>query len=1158
MKKAYKLLNILTMLSTVFLGSFSFIDNNKISISDLDERISADHGAKIILRANNGDNASIVLDRDRTKNTVESVKKKLLDAVDYQFQKYYKKVEGWVQEFDDFFKDLYRIEEVQYVRTRNSPYYDKNLTLQEYIDKSSLDWASESKSSYEKLGLLKPITDFGYYNRPYNVDLNFEAKYIPKIGYTYEFTNNYSRVKTPYEVPKYEQTTIPLENKILEHGFVPYKKDTSLNGVFSKISGTENEYYALTNLNYSSDEITIREHYYRKWQPTFADLDKNNFDKKNIKELRFFRWKIRPIKAYTHKKFTNIETDDFFPKNSNGSFSRKRLLFFWKDPTIDKWRIINNSELKAISTRWSETKSNYKNILERENFFDYFYGQKYEPKTISVDINHSRKNVSPKYNIFADYFTFPYYIYYKGIHYQFYKQRVYNGWENLVNLFVNNLKINTNNLKLKDNYVFSRIDQNLKFGFSYNDRFLKLIDHLRKIGKYKVSSWKNKFKNLAIDYADLNSIKANPNTNYFDTLIETKGLNYVSQFQKELFSFLGITVSEIDDTQYDFLMKLPELFDFFNNSAKLIGDVYVGSNKISDRVLMSDGNTIDINLNSSEITNIIPPSDLNRNFVQIKINNLRIQSSKISEFNGKSVDFSTIENDNRYFKIDDVSLRFSLNYRYDFLNINFKNSIKELNDFNVRTYESLYAEDFDKKVAVERSIDTNDILIDVYKSAYQNSNSIYINQDGVYSPRQNIWTKDELNLITKLANKYNFNLLPNNITGEFWLIIRVLNGNDFTIPGSEKYPELIPNKLYFLKNDENIKSKFYLVKFKAHNKLIDINKSQVSFENDDISKIKLSYLNNDFVINLQTDYENNLVSDQTINLKINDEFSIKVDDSIKLIRLIEPLLASKGLKILNNSIQTSENNRNISFTLYSLDKIQKTAFNPITNFDIVFEKENNNIFKIKGKYDNNTIFNVDYKVSINPEKVSLYLVDPKVFESTPVSVSKDKITELIKTEINKFDFIIKSWDGFDASKNYNELLLINPSSDSNGETEDESGDISRDEIFRNDRNISNENQTDNQTRSQTNSNNQSNNEIKTLNKSNKNNSNENFLTNNNGNHDIDKKAGSIIFDLSDKKTLIIFIVSISLISLSFVSGLVYGIIKLKRKNKLKRNKTNKN
>ncbi|SYV93847.1 Uncharacterised protein, partial [Mycoplasmoides gallisepticum] len=192
-------------------------------------------------------------------------------------------------------------------------------------------------------------------------------------------------------------------------------------------------------------------------------------------------------------------------------------------------------------------------------------------------------------------------------------------------------------------------------------------------------------------------------------------------------------------------------------------------------------------------------------------------------------------------------------------------------------------------------------------------------------------------------------------------------------------PELIPNRLYFLKNDENFKAKFYLVKFKAFDKVIDVNKSRVSFDHEIVPIIKLNYVNNDFEIRLLTDYDNNLLSDQTINLRINQEFSIRKEDSMKLIKVIEPVLAASGLRILNNSIEVNERANQLNFTLYSLDKIEKTAFNPITNFDLVFEKENNNIFKIIGKFDNNTIFNLNYQVTISDDKITLELLTPDLW-----------------------------------------------------------------------------------------------------------------------------------------------------------------------------------
>lgn len=373
--------------------------------------------------------------------------------------------------------------------------------------------------------------------------------------------------------------------------------------------------------------------------------------------------------------------------------------------------------------------------------------------------------------------------------------------------------------------------------------------------------------------------------------------------------------------------------------------------------------------------------------------------------------------------------------------------------------------------------------------------------------------------MSRLADRYSLNFVPNDVTGEFWSIIRVLNGNDFAIPGTEMNPELIPNRLYFLKNDENFKAKFYLVKFKAFNKVIDVNKSRVSFDHEIVPIIKLNYLNNDFEIRLLTDYDNNLLSDQTINLRINQEFSIRKEDSMKLIKVIEPVLAASGLRILNNSIEVNERANQLNFTLYSLDKIEKTAFNPITNFDLVFEKENNNIFKIIGKFDNNTIFNLNYQVTILDDKITLELLTPDLWNLTPVIISKAKITELIKNELNKYNLTVRSWDNFDLANKTNEIELINTSASSFDENE---GDIPREEILRN---------------------NQQNDQVPTK---------DNATSNNHQKDKIEtKEASSISFDLSDKRNLIIFIVSVSLISLGIIGGVGYGIIKLMKKNKRK-------
>ncbi|AFP80254.1 hypothetical protein HFMG06CAA_0537 [Mycoplasmoides gallisepticum CA06_2006.052-5-2P] len=1113
MKKAYLLLSALTLPLTSFQGGFSY----KATVNEFKLVNHNSNNSTVSLTTRSSPvNLTFTLNPDRSKNTVESIKEQIVNLADQQFQKYFKEVQSWIDEFKEEFRQLYQIDSVEYVESRLYNIDRDTRSFQDILDnswfvRSNDERTDKSRSAYGE------INNFGTYSDSNSANYDFAGKYNPTFKSYVEIIHNYSRVTKQIEIPKYDVKKLPLSDLQLTNGFVKYKANRSLNGAFDPIPNANNQYYAFTNVDISSDKFTIREKKYTGWEPTLSDLNTNFEKRKNLTSVKLLRWKIHPVDAATYERFTIKPNKNIFPDASNYTEYNKRRLFFWKQPS-GNWRIVNDRDLVNATNNWYYG-SGYRIIQTRPQDFDRLYNLKDSQKTLNINIDQRSKLISSKYNIFADYFVLPDNFTYKTLNFNITNKTVFNGYRNLINLFLNNLKLVNDAIELRDNYIYSKVDSNLQFRFWYNDRLIKLIDHIRKIRKYTVNSTQNKYKNLALDYADITSLERNTSKEFFNNLIGGKGRNYVSNFQRELFYFLGITTNEIDDYQYNFIISLPQLFDDFNRTTKLVADIYVGSNKISDRILISNNDIKMIDINLEEIRNQIPQLDSNRNRLQLKLDNLRFVSQEIDDNNGKISNFLNIQNDHLIFKIDDVSVKLNLNYRYDFLNIKYKNSIAQLNDFNVNTFEPLYASDFNHKIGVERSLNISDILIDSYKSIYLNSNSIYINQDGVYSPDQGIWTGHDLTIMSRLADRYSLNFVPNDVTGEFWSIIRVLNGNDFAIPGTEMNPELIPNRLYFLKNDENFKAKFYLVKFKAFNKVIDVNKSRVSFDHEIVPIIKLNYLNNDFEIRLLTDYDNNLLSDQTINLRINQEFSIRKEDSMKLIKVIEPVLAASGLRILNNSIEVNERANQLNFTLYSLDKIEKTAFNPITNFDLVFEKENNNIFKIIGKFDNNTIFNLNYQVTILDDKITLELLTPDLWNLTPVIISKAKITELIKNELNKYNLTVRSWDNFDLANKTNEIELINTSASSFDENE---GDIPREEILRN---------------------NQQNDQVPTK---------DNATSNNHQKDKIEtKEASSISFDLSDKRNLIIFIVSVSLISLGIIGGVGYGIIKLMKKNKRK-------
>nr|AAB95410.1 ORF171 [Mycoplasmoides gallisepticum] len=156
---------------------------------------------------------------------------------------------------------------------------------------------------------------------------------------------------------------------------------------------------------------------------------------------------------------------------------------------------------------------------------------------------------------------------------------------------------------------------------------------------------------------------------------------------------------------------------------------------------------------------------------------------------------------------------------------------------------------------------------------------------------------------------------------------------------------------------------------------------------------------------------------------------------------------------------------------------------------------------------------------ISDDKITLELLTPDLWNLTPVINSKAKITELIKNELNKYNLTVRSWDNFDVVNKTNEIELINTSAASFDENE---GDIPREEILKN---------------------NQQNDQVPTK---------DNATSNNHQKDKIEtKEASSISFDLSHKRNLIIFIVSVSLISLGIIGGVGYGIIKLVKKNKRK-------
>ncbi|SYV93849.1 Uncharacterised protein, partial [Mycoplasmoides gallisepticum] len=54
---------------------------------------------------------------------------------------------------------------------------------------------------------------------------------------------------------------------------------------------------------------------------------------------------------------------------------------------------------------------------------------------------------------------------YKTLNFNITNKTVFNGYRNLINLFLNNLKLVNDAIELRDNYIYSKVDSNLQFGF---------------------------------------------------------------------------------------------------------------------------------------------------------------------------------------------------------------------------------------------------------------------------------------------------------------------------------------------------------------------------------------------------------------------------------------------------------------------------------------------------------------------------------------------------------------------------------------------------------------------------------------------------------------------------------------------------------------------
>ncbi|QZX49209.1 hypothetical protein [Mycoplasma sp. E35C] len=1126
MKKLYLLINGLSVFSLSFinrpipsthradLNQFQLINHDKISFKEKNNYTSS---------------KSFDLEKDPSKNSISSIRKKVLEETNSAISDLVSEVKSTIESFNNKFYKIYEVKAISPTRLDTEKKVNlKNALIDykkygnNYIDgdkKGSLVWPDLTGSSYtwkplghSPLGKYPPITDFGTYDEPKNKTYEFQGK---KNGFTESYeTKVIGAYPTLVKVqhPTYEKIILDLSPKDFSDKLYKYiddslleKDKTEKRGFVSSIlrkseddAAKPNDFIAFTNIDlsdkvYSVPELNV------PWRGGL-DLNKFNGNGSTIDYYRVLKWSLEETQAYSWDGFSFIPNTDYI--NNTESKIRYYLI---RSSDEDFYFTDGRGLYNKIYGYLNDKKYTY--YRDNNDFIKNLYKTTTQEDTNTLSIHSSSTLISPKYNLFKDYFKLGETFDYKALTFSFDRTLINNGYRNLLNVFKDNIEIYSPDFVIKSNYVFSKNDENLSFHLGYKKEFLKIIDHIKETKKYAEKMTWNKSKALSWDYSDFEKLKQEKEQNSesyneessINNLMSSKADNYVSDFQKEVFKLLGIETKEIDDDQYEFIMNLPKYYEEFNSSTKLVGDLYVSDNKIVDRDFIVNGESKSIDLKSSEIIDKIPSKDLSRNLAQIKIDNLRFESSEIEKNNGKINNFLNIKSENKAFKIDETSIVLVIKYRYDYLGIKFRNKIADIKDFTVKSFDPLFASDFNQKIGIDRSEDISDLVIDSFKTVYENSNSLIINKNDVYSLDHNLTKPEDVKIKNKLKDEYKLNLNSNDTDGYFWMVVRVLNAHDLETHGNERNPEIIPQKMYFFKNDEDVKSKFYLVKFKTFNKLIDLNKTAISFDWSKDPKFKLKYLNKNFEINLQTDYENKLASEQVINLKINDEYMISKKDVKVLMSKLISILDKQKLYIFNDSIKTNEQSNQINYSLYSLDKIKNTGFDPIKDFSIKLETVQPNIYRIYGKFDKNEIFEINYKINLSNEKMTIELLNPEVAKITPINNNKTKISDLLKTEINKLNKIVRNWSDFDITKPINNLDLVTQAG-------------------------FDENKNDNE------------------------------LTNDDQNstpqeQELGQKDSTSGFDFKDPKNIAIVAVSASLIGLAIIILSVYGFVKLAKKKK---------
>ncbi|WP_461220513.1 hypothetical protein MG1601_75 [Mycoplasmoides gallisepticum] len=200
MKKAYLLLSALALPLTSFQGGFSYKDTvNEFKLANH----NSNNSMVSLTTRSSPVNLTFTLNPDRSKNTVESIKEQIVNLADQQFQKYFREVQSWIDEFKEEFRQLYQIDSVEYVESRLYNIDHDNRSFQDILDNSWFVRSNDERTDRSR-SAFGEINNFGTYSDSNSANYDFAGKYNPTFKSYVEIIHNYSRVTKQIEIPKYD------------------------------------------------------------------------------------------------------------------------------------------------------------------------------------------------------------------------------------------------------------------------------------------------------------------------------------------------------------------------------------------------------------------------------------------------------------------------------------------------------------------------------------------------------------------------------------------------------------------------------------------------------------------------------------------------------------------------------------------------------------------------------------------------------------------------------------------------------------------------------------------------------------------------------------------------------------------------------------------